>query len=65
MWAGLCNVTMAAGGEEVLEEGYVRVAKLQELRVKKRLRLKVNDRVIALFYHKGKLHALDHFCYRE
>lgn len=54
---------MAVGGGG--GEDFVRVAKLQELRIKKRLRVIVKERVVALFYHKGALYALDHFCYRE
>ena len=61
MGAFVSSYKMAAGREE----DFVRVAKLQDLRIKKRLRVIVKDRVVALFYHKGTLYALDHFCYRE
>ena len=54
-------INMASGGED----GFVRVATLQELQAKKQLRVKVNERVLALFYVRGAVFALDHFCYRK
>lgn len=47
-------------------EGYERVCSLEALRVAGRKRVTVNNgRVVVLFYVSGRVHALDHFCYRE
>ena len=46
-------------------EGYVEVIKLDELTSSGRARVTVKDRVLALFYVKGRVYALDHFCYRK
>lgn len=47
------------------DDGFVQVATLEELKTKKQMRVSVKDRVIALFYHKAQIYALDYFCYRE
>lgn len=44
---------------------YYPAANLSELKSSRQMRVTVQDRVIALFYVNDKVHALDHFCYRE
>ena len=46
-------------------DGYVEVIKLNELASSGRARVTVQDRVLALFHVKGRVYALDHFCYRK
>lgn len=46
-------------------EGYHEVAKLSDLRSSVRMRVSVEERVIALFYSEGRVYAMDHFCYRK
>ncbi len=46
-------------------DGYFPAIQLSKLQSSVRERVTVNDRVIALFYVDGKVHALDHFCYRK
>ena len=46
-------------------EGYSQVCSLSELQRLGRKRIALNGRVVVLFHVKGKVYALDHFCYRE
>ena len=45
-------------------EGYKPVCSLVELQKIGKKKVTLDGRVIALFYVKGKVYALDHFCYR-
>ena len=57
---------MATGRDSCVKDSdYVRAASVQELKARKQMRVRVEDRVVALFYVKGKIYAVDHFCYRE
>ncbi len=56
---------MATKGEGVQEQFYFAVS-LSELKQSGRKRVILeNGRVIAVFYVKDEVYALDHFCYRE
>ena len=44
---------------------YHHAVKLSELKSSGKMRVTIEDRVIALFYVNGRVHALDHFCYRK
>lgn len=46
------------------DEGYQDVCSLSELQKLGRKRVILSERVVVLFYVKGKVYALDHFCYR-
>lgn len=54
---------MATEGEG--GKGYHFACSLKELESLGRKRIRVEERVVVLFHVKGKVHALDHFCYRE
>ena len=43
---------------------YKVVCLASELRRLGRKRVELDERVVVLFYVKGKIYALDHFCYR-
>ena len=45
--------------------GYEVVCSFGELRDAGRKRVLINGRVVVLFYVRGEVYALDHFCYRE
>ena len=44
---------------------FTKVISLEELVEKQKTIVTVEERIIALFYVKGNVFALDHFCYRE
>lgn len=44
-------------------EGYSQVCSLSELQRLGKKRIVLNERVVVLFHVKGKVYALDHFCY--
>lgn len=46
-------------------EDYEVGCSFEELRDAGRKRVSINERVVVLFYVKGEVYALDHFCYRE
>ncbi|XP_030048179.1 Rieske domain-containing protein [Microcaecilia unicolor] len=41
----------------------VRVGKMEDIKNSRRMNATVNGREIVVFYHKGKLHAMDKHCY--
>ena len=50
---------------EVTDDGFVRVVSLSDLSKQQKICVKVQDRIIALFFAKGSVYALDLFCYRK
>ena len=52
-----------SGGEG--EPGYHYAISLSELQRLGRKRITVEERVMELFHVKGRVYAMDHFCYRE
>ena len=44
---------------------FTKVISLEELVEKQKTIVTIEERIIALFYVKGNVFALDHFCYRE
>ena len=55
----------AEGGGTDEGKGYHLACSLSELEQVGRKRVSVEDRVVVLFHVKGKVYALDHFCYRK
>lgn len=50
---------------EVTDDGFVRVARLSDLSKQQKICVKVQDRIVALFFAKDSVYALDLFCYRK
>jgi len=50
--------------ERLSSDGYKLICSLLELQKLKKKRVTVDDRVVVLFYVKGNVYAIDHFCYR-
>lgn len=59
------NAEMAEVKSVAVGVGYEVVCSFEELRDAGRKRVSINGRVVVLFYVRGEVYALDHFCYRE
>ena len=57
--------TRAEGRSCQEKTGYHYAVSLAELQRLGRKRVTVEERVVVLFHVKGKVYALDHFCYRK
>ena len=51
--------------ENLSSEGYRLICSLVDLQKLKKKRVTIDERVVVLFYVKGKVYAIDHFCYRK
>ena len=48
-----------------MDPEFVNVMSVEELKQRTRAIVSVNDRIVALFYVKDEIYAMDHFCYRK
>ena len=63
-WSRVIADMAEGGGASEAEGGYERACGLSELQAAGRKRVTVQGRIVVLFHVDGRVHALDHFCYR-